>query len=76
MTAPVLGALILQYLQAVDRFDRRMVIMAVAVMGGVAAGLATLFGKGEFALLLVCMRSMAAPSSRSIRSASRMRTTS
>ena len=57
MTAPVLGALILQYPvgRLSDRFDRRMVIMAVAVMGGVAAGLATLFGKGEFTLLLVCM---------------------
>ena len=29
--------------------------MGVAVVGGIAAGLATLFGKAEFALLLVCM---------------------
>ena len=57
MTAPVLGALILQYPvgRLSDRFDRRMVILGVAVMGAVAAGLATLFGKAEFALLLVCM---------------------
>ena len=57
MTAPVVGALILQYPvgRLSDRFDRRMVIMGVAVMGGIAAGLATLFGKAEFALLLVCM---------------------
>ena len=57
MTAPVLGALILQYPvgRLSDRFDRRMVIMGVAVMGGIAAGLATLFGKAEFVLLLVCM---------------------
>ena len=57
MTAPVFGALILQYPvgRLSDRFDRRMVIMGVAVVGGIAAGLATLFGKGEFALLLVCM---------------------
>ena len=57
MTAPVLGALVLQYPvgRLSDRFDRRMVIMAVAVMGGVAAALATLFGKTEFAMLLLCM---------------------
>ena len=57
MTAPVVGALILQYPvgRLSDRFDRRMVIMGVAVVGGITAGLATLFGKGEFALLLVCM---------------------
>ena len=57
MTAPVLGALVLQYPvgRLSDRFDRRMVILSVAAMGGVAAALATLFGKGEFALLLVCM---------------------
>jgi len=57
MTAPVLGALLLQYPvgRLSDRFDRRMVILGVAVMGGVAAGLATLFGKAEFAVLLVCM---------------------
>ena len=57
MTAPVLGALLLQYPvgRLSDRFDRRMVILGVAVMGGVAAALATLFGKAEFALLLLCM---------------------
>ena len=57
MTAPVVGALILQYPvgRLSDRFDRRMVIMGVAVVGGIAAGLATLFGKAEFALLLVFM---------------------
>ena len=57
MTAPVVGALILQYPvgRLSDRFDRRMVIMGVAVMGGIAAGLATLFGEAEFALLLFCM---------------------
>jgi MFS family permease len=57
MTAPVVGALLLQYPvgRLSDRFDRRMVIMAVAVMGGGAAALATLFGKSQFALLLLCM---------------------
>ena len=57
MTAPVVGALCLQYPvgRLSDRFDRRMVILGVALMGGIAAALATLFGKAEFALLLVCM---------------------
>ena len=57
MTAPVVGALILQYPvgRLSDRFDRRMVILGVAVMGGVAAATATLFGRGEFAFLLLCM---------------------
>ena len=57
MTAPVLGALILQYPvgRLSDRFDRRIVILSVAVMGAIAAALATLFGKAEFALLLLCM---------------------
>ncbi len=57
MTAPVLSALILQYPvgRLSDRFDRRMVIMGVVIMGGIAAGLATLFGKVEFAALLFCM---------------------
>jgi len=57
MTAPVLGALVLQYPvgRLSDRFDRRKVILAVAVMGGIAAALAALFGKAEFAMLLLCM---------------------
>ena len=57
MTAPVLGALILQYPvgRLSDRFDRRIVILSVAVMGAIAAALATQFGKAEFALLLLCM---------------------
>ena len=57
MTAPVVGALILQYPvgRLSDRFDRRMVILGVAAMGGVAAATATLFGRGGFAFLLLCM---------------------
>jgi MFS family permease len=57
MTAPVIGALFLQYPvgRLSDRFDRRMVIFCVALMGGGAAALAALFGRAEFALLLICM---------------------
>ena len=57
MTAPVLGALLLQYPvgRLSDRFDRRVVILVVALMGAAATALATLFGRGDFALLLVCM---------------------
>jgi MFS family permease len=57
MTAPVIGALILQYPvgRLSDRFDRRMVIFGVAVMGACAAAMATLFGRADFALLLICM---------------------
>jgi MFS family permease len=57
MTAPMIGALLLQYPvgRLSDRFDRRMVIFGVALMGGGAAAMATLFGRADFALLLVCM---------------------
>jgi len=57
MTAPVVGALLLQYPvgRLSDRFDRRMVILCVALMGGAAAALAGLFGRADFALLLLCM---------------------
>ena len=57
MTAPVIGALILQYPvgRLSDRFDRRMVIFGVAVMGAGAAAMATMFGRADFALLLACM---------------------
>ena len=57
MTAPVIGALLLQYPvgRLSDRFDRRMVIFGVALMGGGAAAMAAMFGRGDFALLLVCM---------------------
>ncbi len=57
MTAPMIGALILQYPvgRLSDRFDRRMVIFGVALMGGGAAAMATMFGRTDFALLLVCM---------------------
>ena len=57
MTAPMLGALLLQYPvgRLSDRFDRRLVILSVSIMGGVAAGLATLFGQQQFALLILCM---------------------
>ena len=57
MTAPVIGALLLQYPvgRLSDRFDRRVVILGVALMGAAATALATLFGRGDFALLLVCM---------------------
>ena len=57
MTAPMLGALLLQYPvgRLSDRFDRRLVILSVSIMGGVAAGLATLFGQQQFAFLILCM---------------------
>ncbi len=57
MTAPVLGALVLQYPigRLSDRFDRRLVILLVALMGAVAAAAATLFNLPEFYLLLGCM---------------------
>ena len=57
MTAPVVGALILQYPvgRLSDRFDRRMVIFGVAVMGAAATAMAALFGRADFALLLACM---------------------
>ena len=57
MTAPMLGALLLQYPvgRLSDRFDRRLVILSVSVMGGIAAGLATLFGQQQFGLLILCM---------------------
>jgi MFS family permease len=57
MTAPMIGALLLQYPvgRLSDRFDRRMVIFGVALMGGGAAAMAALFGRADFALLLVCM---------------------
>ena len=57
MTAPMVGALLLQYPvgRLSDRFDRRLVILSVSIMGGVAAGLATLFGQQQFALLILCM---------------------
>jgi MFS family permease len=53
----MIGALLLQYPvgRLSDRFDRRMVIFGVALMGGGAAAMATLFGRADFALLLVCM---------------------
>jgi MFS family permease len=57
MTAPVIGALLLQYPvgRLSDRFDRRMVILGVALIGGGAAAMAAIFGRTDFALLLVCM---------------------
>jgi MFS family permease len=57
MTAPVIGALLLQYPvgRLSDRFDRRMVIFGVALIGGGAASMAAIFGRTDFALLLVCM---------------------
>ena len=57
MTAPMLGALLLQYPvgRLSDRFDRRLVILSVSIMGGIAAGCATLFGQQQFGLLLLCM---------------------
>ena len=57
MTAPMLGALLLQYPvgRLSDRFDRRLVILVVTIMGGISAGCATMFGKQEFALLILCM---------------------
>ena len=57
MTAPIVGGMLLQFPigRLSDTFDRRLVILGVAAMGGVAAGFATLFGRTEFALLLICM---------------------
>ena len=57
MTAPMLGALLLQYPvgRLSDRFDRRLVILSVSIMGGIAAGCATLFGQQQFGLLILCM---------------------
>ena len=57
LTAPVLGCLLLQYPigSLSDRFDRRLVILGVAVLGGIAAIVAMFFGKSQLFWLLVCM---------------------
>ena len=57
MTAPVVGALILQYPvgRLSDRFDRRAVILAVAIVGVITVGMASQFGMDQFYLLLLCM---------------------
>jgi MFS family permease len=57
MTAPVIGALVLQYPvgRLSDRFDRRVVILGVSAMAAGTLLIASQLGIGNFALLLVCM---------------------
>ena len=57
MTAPVIGAMLLQYPvgRLSDRFDRRVVILGVSAMAAATLLLAWQLELGQFALLLVCM---------------------
>jgi len=57
LTAPVLGSLVLQYPvgRLSDRFDRRMVILGVAIAAALMLGLAWQFGSLNLIILLVCM---------------------
>ena len=57
ITAPVIGALVLQYPvgRLSDRFDRRVVILGVSAMAAGTLLIASQLGIGNFALLLVCM---------------------
>ena len=57
MTAPVIGALVLQYPvgRLSDRFDRRVVILGVSAMAAGTMLIASQLGIGNFAFLLVCM---------------------
>jgi len=57
LTAPVLGALFLQYPvgRLSDRFDRRIVILGVAATAALVLGCAWQFGTLHFLVLLGCM---------------------
>ena len=57
MTSITLGTLALQYPigRLSDKFDRRVVIFGATVIGGIAIGIASLFGADQFALLLIMM---------------------
>jgi MFS family permease len=57
MTSITLGTLALQYPigRLSDKFDRRIVIFGATVTGGIAIGIASLFGSDQFALLLFMM---------------------
>ena len=57
MTSITLGTLALQYPigRLSDKFDRRVVIFGATVTGGIAIGVASLFGSDQFALLLFMM---------------------
>ena len=57
MAAVTLGTLILQYPvgRLSDRFDRRIVILGVAIVSGLSVLVATLFNADELAWLLICM---------------------
>jgi MFS family permease len=57
MAAVTLGTLVLQYPvgQLSDRFDRRIVILGVAIVSGLSVLVATLLDANNLALLLICM---------------------
>jgi len=57
MTSITLGTLALQYPigRLSDKFDRRVVIFGATVTGGIAIGIASLFGADQFMLLLIMM---------------------
>ena len=57
MTSITLGTLALQYPvgRLSDKFDRRVVIFGATVIGGIAIGIASLFGADQFGLLLIMM---------------------
>jgi MFS family permease len=57
MTSITLGTLALQYPvgHLSDKFDRRVVIFGATVIGGIAIGIASLFGADQFGLLLIMM---------------------
>ncbi len=57
MTAPVLGAMLLQYPvgRLSDRFDRRFIILIVATFGAVIIGIASTLASDQFLILLLCM---------------------
>lgn len=57
MTAPVIGTLLLQYPvgRLSDRFDRRLIILVVAIVGTITVGVASSFNMSQFYMLLLCM---------------------
>lgn len=57
MTAPVIGAMLLQYPvgRLSDRFDRRKVILGVSSTAAIILLIAWQFGLDQFSLLLLCM---------------------